>query len=365
VDCHTELFRKHEDVMLIGFARRFATYKRADLVFEDLERLKRILGNPDRPVVLLFAGKAHPNDEPGKQLLHKIHSISLQPEFTGKVILLEGYDMALARQLISGVDIWLNTPEYPMEACGTSGMKAGINGVINFSVLDGWWAEGFNGNNGWGIHPHIPVQSNQQRRHLEAGDLLDLLEHEIIPMYFDKVDGYSQRWVQASKESMKSIIPMFNSHRMLMDYINKLYLPALAISEKLQADLGARASELAEWKHKINRCWSGVRFKRLDEQPAGIKQGNPLKIRVAVTLNGLDPDDIIVECLIGRSGEEGTFTGVSCYALEVVEKLNDNEVIYGVQFVPEMSGLISYEIRAYPFHTLLTHPLVLGHMKWV
>ncbi|MEX2352615.1 MAG: alpha-glucan family phosphorylase [Gammaproteobacteria bacterium] len=365
VNCYMELFRKHDDVMIIGFARRFATYKRADLIFEDTERLKRILDNPARPVVLLFAGKAHPNDEQGKQLIQRIHAISQQQEFIGKVILLEGYDMALARKLVTSVDLWLNTPEYPMEACGTSGMKAAINGVVNLSVLDGWWAEGYNRNNGWGVHPHTQAEDPEQRRRLEAQDLLDLLEHEIIPMYFDKTDGYSERWVKVSKESMKSIIPQFNSHRMVMDYINKLYLPALTISEKLKAEHGLKASELAAWKHKVNRLWPGIVLKRLDESTTSIKHGDTLTVRVAVGLNGLDSNDILVECLVGKITEEGDFTGISCYALKLAQQQPDNEVIYATEFIPEMSGLIAYEIRAYPYHPLLAHPLATGHMKWL
>jgi glycogen phosphorylase len=352
-------------VMVIGFARRFATYKRADLLFDDMERLQRILGNPERPVVILFAGKAHPNDEEGKQLIHRIHALSQQPGFSGKIILLEGYDMALARKLVTSVDLWLNTPEYPMEACGTSGMKAAINGVLNLSVLDGWWAEGYNHQNGWGVHPHIPAQSPELRRQMESEDLLDLLEHEVIPMYFDKTDGYSPRWVKVSKESMKSIIPRFSSDRMVMDYINKLYLPALAISEKLKATNGSPATELAVWKDKIRRLWSGVSLKRLDAKPASIKHGSTLTVRIAVDLNGLAADDINVECLLGNTTSAGNFNGNSCYPLHMVETINCNEAVYEVGIIPELSGLVTYEIRAYPYHPLLCHPLQAGRMKWI
>jgi len=363
--CHTDLFRKHDDVMLIGFARRFATYKRADLLFEDMQRLQRLLGDPERPVVLLFAGKAHPNDEQGKELIHKIHALSQQPEFIGRIILLEGYDMALARKLVSSVDLWLNNPEYPMEACGTSGMKAAINGVINLSILDGWWGEGYNGSNGWAAHPHLPVHNAHLRRKMESDDLLDLLEHEIIPMYFDKTDGYSKRWVQVSKESMKSCIPQFNSDRMIMDYINKLYLPALAVADKLGNGHTSHAAELAEWKSRIKQLWPGVSLRRISEKLLGIKHGEPMHIRVAINLNGLDASDIVLECRIGNPGDDDAFNVNCCHALKFTGEHIEQEAVYEANIVPELSGLISYELRAYPYHPLLSHPLAMGRMKWI
>ncbi|MCK4951797.1 MAG: alpha-glucan family phosphorylase, partial [Gammaproteobacteria bacterium] len=208
------------DILVLGFARRFATYKRATLLFSDPDRLKRLLNDPERPVLLIFAGKAHPNDMPGQHLIQVIHEFSQRPEFIGKIILLEGYDMALGRKLVTGVDVWLNTPEYPLEASGTSGEKAGINGVLNLSILDGWWGEGFNGENGWGIAPHGPQFDPAYRNHEEANDLMDILEKKVVPLYYDRDEqGYSSKWVQMSKNSMKSTIPHFNAQRMVMDYV--------------------------------------------------------------------------------------------------------------------------------------------------
>jgi len=365
-DCNTRLLRRHEDILLIGFARRFATYKRADLLFEDTARLHRILGNPHQPVVLLFAGKAHPNDDNGKELIRRIHTLSQQTGFLGKIVLLEGYDMALARKLVTGVDVWLNTPEYPMEACGTSGMKAAVNGVVNLSVLDGWWAEGFNGNNGWGIQPHTSASNESLRRQLESSDLLDLLEQAVIPMYFDRTNGYPERWIKISKESMKSILPRFNSHRMVMDYISKLYQPAIAASGKLQeSGNGVKASGLARWKDHVKKCWDGVALRLVEALPTGIRQGEMLEISLGVRLNGLDSSDIIVECLIGRMTAEDEFIHSSCYQLKPADPQDTSECIYSVRFVPDMSGLIACRIRAYPYHSLLCHPLELGRMKWL
>ncbi|HID48065.1 MAG TPA: alpha-glucan family phosphorylase, partial [Chromatiales bacterium] len=217
----------HTDILTLGFARRFATYKRATLLFSDPERLARLVNDPDRPVVILFAGKAHPNDLPGQELIRTIHEYSRRPEFEGKVILLEGYDLALARKLVTGVDVWLNNPEYPMEASGTSGEKAGLNGVLNLSVLDGWWGEGYNGENGWGIIPHGPHFDAEFRNREEGQALLDILEQEVIPTYYQRNGyGYSEQWVRLSKNSMKSILPHYNSQRMVMDYTEKFYAPA-------------------------------------------------------------------------------------------------------------------------------------------
>jgi len=231
------LHGQHMDILTIGFARRFATYKRATLLFSDPERLARLLGDPERPVLIIFAGKAHPNDLPGQHLIQAIHDFSRRPEFEGRIVLLEGYDLALARKLVTGVDVWLNTPEHPLEASGTSGQKAGLNGVINLSVLDGWWGEGYTGDNGWAITPHGPEFDAAFRNQEEGRELLDILEHQVIPLYFERNShGYPARWVQLSKRSMISILPRFNAQRMVMDYVRDFYGPARDQGRRLSAD---------------------------------------------------------------------------------------------------------------------------------
>ncbi|MGD8408366.1 MAG: alpha-glucan family phosphorylase, partial [Thiohalophilus sp.] len=255
-----------QNVLVLGFARRFATYKRATLLLSDPQRLARLLNNPQRPVMLVFAGKAHPRDNPGQELIRTIHEYSLRPEFIGKIILLEGYDMALARKLVTGVDVWVNTPEYPLEASGTSGQKAAINGVINLSVLDGWWGEGFDGENGWAIHPHARDADASLRDHEESADLLDILENEIIPLYYEHGgQGYSVGWVQKSKASMKSCMPRFNSQRMVVDYVKKFYAPARTHSQRLAESDHEPARRLAEWKEKIHHGWKSITIDRIDE----------------------------------------------------------------------------------------------------
>ncbi len=359
----TALLRSPDDVMVIGFARRFATYKRATLLFEDPDRLARLLNDPQRPVLLIFAGRAHPSDEPGKELIRHIHDFSMQPRFQGKVILLEGYDLGLARKLVAGADVWLNVPEYPMEASGTSGMKAAINGSVNLGILDGWWAEGCTGQNGWGLQPHDSEQSADVRRRLEAQDLLDILENEVLPLYFDKAVGYSEGWVQRAKESMQTVIPRFNAQRMVMDYIDQLYLPAIENTHKLAADKGVAATELARWKKEVRRCWSGVSLRKLEEGKPFAEQGEEFQLKVAVRLNGLKSDDVIVECLVGKPQEDGDMELISRHLLTAAGEA-DGYTIFQGRFALDLSGLIAYKLRIYPSHPLLCRRFEMGFMKW-
>ena len=213
-------------MLTLGFARRFATYKRATLLLRDRARLARLVNDPERPVVLLFAGKAHPADEPGKQVLREMRQLMMSQEFLGSIIFLEDYDLQLARSLVSGVDVWLNNPIAPLEASGTSGIKAAINGRLNLSILDGWWAEGWAQDNGWGIPP-ANVQDPERRDALEAELILDTLEEEVLPLYYARDEGGCPReWVRRSKRAMMTVIPRFNMRRVLFDYTRGLYQPA-------------------------------------------------------------------------------------------------------------------------------------------
>ncbi|MGD8642335.1 MAG: alpha-glucan family phosphorylase, partial [Gammaproteobacteria bacterium] len=291
---------RETDILTLGFARRFATYKRATLLFSDPERLARILNIENRPVMVIFAGKAHPHDQPGQHLIRVIHEMSRRPEFEGRILLLEGYDMSLGRKLVSGVDVWLNNPEYPMEASGTSGEKAGINGVINLSVLDGWWGEGYTGDNGWGISPHGQEFDADYRNQEEAKDLLDIIENDLIPMYYDRDGrGYSEKWVRMSKASMRTVIPNFNAQRMVDDYVNHFYTRANNHRKSLSASGHEPAHELSAWKIKIAEVWPKVTMRRIDDSHTRILAGESLPIRIAANLAGLTPDDVIVECVVG------------------------------------------------------------------
>lgn len=354
-----------QNVLVLGFARRFATYKRATLLFSDLPRLARLLNNPKRPVMLVFAGKAHPRDIPGQDLIRKIHEYSLRPEFIGKIIMLEGYDMAMARKLVTGVDVWLNTPEYPLEASGTSGQKAAINGVINLSVLDGWWGEGYDGENGWAIHPHARHEDAGLRDQEEAADLLDILENEVIPLYYDYgSQGYSSGWVRLSKASMKSCLPRFNSQRMVIDYVKHFYAPARAHYQRLSASDCTPAKALAEWKSKIRTNWKHVTIKRVDEVRQKIQNGESLPIVIRANLNGLSADDVIVECVVGNRDDNGKFTPHEQYKFSYTG-MEDEDHIFELQLEPENPGLNHYKLRMYPWHELLGHPFEMGSMIWI
>jgi len=361
-----QLAPNETDVLILGFARRFATYKRAALLFADPVRLAKLLNDPKRPVLLIFAGKAHPNDQPGKQLIQQIHEYSRRPEFEGKVILLEGYDVSLARLLVTGVDVWLNTPTYPLEASGTSGQKAGINGVINLSVLDGWWGEGYNGENGWGIAPHGAQFDEAFRNQEEAKDLLNILENEVIPLYFVRNGyGYSEPWVKMSKASMKSLIPRFNSQRMVRDYVTHFYGPAARQQRKMIANSSTPARELAGWKKTIAETWPKIALRRVDSAEHAVNAGAALPIRVAAFLANLTATDVCVECLVGRTAENNEFAVQYRYLMEPASINDHGETVFKLDLHPEISGLLHYQIRMYPHHDLLSHAFETGHMIWL
>ncbi|MGD8615934.1 MAG: alpha-glucan family phosphorylase [Gammaproteobacteria bacterium] len=369
-ECTQYLTSRSDDVLVIGFARRFATYKRATLLFKDLQRLSRLLNNPERPVIFIFAGKAHPDDEPGKKLLKEVAEISMLPEFRGKVLLLEGYNLSLARDLYPGVDVWLNVPEYPKEACGTSGMKAAINGAINLSVLDGWWGEAFDGENGWAITPH-PELDTATRDAQEAAELLSLLEREVVPLYFSRNEGGEREaWIEKSKASMRTILPHFNGVRMVNDYLRNLYGPAAKHGKLLGGEGAAGAAELAQWRSRVAHAWPGVRA-RLAVTPVDVVQsGDSMLIIVKVALSGLSPEDVEVECVVGRQDALGDFIPLNSMTLEHGGNTAEGEAQYQADLCSpypcfSFEGLQHYQIRVYPYHRLLNHRFECGLMLWL
>jgi starch phosphorylase len=353
-----------KDSLVVGFARRFTAYKRADLLFDDMERICALLANADRPLLLMYAGKAHPRDDNGQEILRRIHEHANSRRMDGRVVLLEGYDLALARSLVAGVDVWLNTPEYPLEASGTSGMKAGINGVLNLSVLDGWWAEGYTGDNGWAIHPYTRTENPQERREVEARELYDILEHAVLPRYFNRNEhGVPAQWVQHSKASMRELIPRFGAERMVRQYADTSYAPASRRGAELAADDHAGARELAQWKSRVNDSWPRVAIRLVEAGPATMNVGDEATVRVAVDLADLSVDDLRVECVLepaqGRAGGSTVCVPLSA------ESTEGEEAIFGVDLKPEDSGPISYRVRVTPWHRLLTHPFETGQMRWL
>ncbi len=352
--------------LVIGFARRFATYKRADLLFEDPARLERLLNDPERPVLLLFAGKAHPHDHPGQNLIRLIHEFSRRREFAGKIILIEGYDLALARRLVTGVDIWLNTPEYPLEASGTSGQKAAINGVINLSILDGWWGEGYAGDNGWGICPHKGLIDHDQRAREEGTELLDVLEQQVVPLYFEAAEhGYSRPWIAMSKAAMRRAMPVFNAERMVLEYARDYYHKAARHARLLSAGDAAGGRTLASWKRQVMAAWPGVWLERGRDIPEALHVGEPLRLTVLVHGNGLGPDDLIVECLFETLDDIGE-TIRREEARFVADGADDEgRLVFRLDHKPQTAGSQILRIRAYPYHTLLAHRFETGCMVWL
>src|ERR1043165_2949604 len=293
------------NVLTIGFGRRFATYKRATLLFNDLDNFRRILADKDRPVLFLFSGKAHPADEPGQELIRTLVHMSSQEEFQGRLLFIEGYDLHIARRLVSGVDVWLNNPVHPLEASGTSGMKAGMNGVINLSILDGWWDEGYDGQNGWAIKPASPQLDQHRRDREEARTLYELLQDAVVPLYYKRAEGgYSAEWIRMAKRSMASLLPRYDASRMLGEYVSKYYLPASRQGHRYAADGYEAGKASAEWKAKVRAAWAGVGLRRLDAPKARIQFGDALRIEGAAKVNGLEAGDVWVELILARGLEE-------------------------------------------------------------
>ncbi len=351
-------------ILTIGFARRFATYKRAALLFENPEWLKRILADDERPVLFVFAGKAHPADHPGQALIERIHQLSRQPEFEGRLLLIEGYDMGLARRLVAGVDVWLNNPIYPLEASGTSGMKAAMNGTLNLSVLDGWWDEGWDGTNGWAIKP-APTHYDDARRNAEDSlTLYELLQDQVIPLYYQRNEmGYSDGWVKMAKRSIATLLPRFNSARMVAQYVDQFYLPASEHSRKFRENQYQAARTLSVWKARVRTHWASVTLRRLDEPRKRLVFGDGFLLRVAAMLDGLDPVDVRVEVLIERPGKPNRM--LNCLCMQDKGKLEDGSTLYELEISPELCGKLDYRVRIYPWHDLLTHPFETGLMAWL
>jgi glycogen phosphorylase len=378
------------NVLTIGFARRFATYKRATLLMTDLRWLEQLVRIEGRPVLFLFAGKAHPADEPAQWMIREIQRISTQPPFIGKILLLEGYDMGISRLLVSGVDIWLNTPVPPFEASGTSGMKAAINGTVNLSVLDGWWAEAYDARrerkNGWGIPPTVDTQDAADRDRQDATTLYEILQDEVIPLYYarDAKLGFSPEWVALCKRSMASILPAFNSERVLRDYWQCFYAPASRQGRTISTGDFAIARDLAAWKAKVRAAWSGVEIKRSGAAPTQAQFRDTVSLEVEVVLNGLSPRDVRVECVLRRALASELEVPTPSFASDKrprrgVNFIDDEGVLlerfepvgqsdgpvsrYRLDFRPPWAGSLLYEIRALPEHPHLTHPYELGLMR--
>jgi starch phosphorylase len=353
------------DVFTIGFARRFATYKRATLVFRDVARLRKILNNPKMPVQIVIAGKAHPKDHPGKTLIREIVSLSRDPEVSKRLIFAEDYSIQVARELVQGVDLWLNTPRRGEEACGTSGMKASMNGVLNFSVLDGWFDEAYEISGGWAIGDRVPYAEDQDDLH--ASSIYSTLENEIVPLYYqDSGQETPFEWVRRMKRCLANITPRFGCGRMVAEYMSELYQPAHKLWTDVCEDNFAALRERALWEERTRKRWSEIKFVGLGESPDyHVTSGSTVPLRATLNLAGLQPDDVRVEAVIGKIGINGDLERTHPLPLVPVEN-NGNTVTFANEFTVQETGRIGYSVRVSPNHTEnpLTRPCN-ALIKWI
>ena len=356
------------EVLTMGFARRFATYKRATLLFSDKERLKRLLSDTTRPVQFIFAGKAHPRDEAGKALIQEVYKLSREASFESRIVFLEDYDSYIARRLLQGVDLWLNYPLRPMEASGTSGMKAAPNGGINLSVLDGWWREGYNGNNGWAIGAEIDDGSVEFQNEVDASSLYQLLENQIIPLYYAKPDGkLPLAWLQLMRESIRSVTPVFNTQRMVKEYTERLYIPAAKSYENFSRDGCDAATQLSQWKSQIRKDWPqvqifDVQISNKDRQ--NVLVGESLQICARVHLGAVDPQHVRVEAYHGEI-DDGDIRNPTPTVLNQSSKANgDGDYIYEGSVPATESGAYGFSVRVVPTHPYLMQAHELRLITW-
>lgn len=353
------------NALMIGFCRRFATYKRAHLLFTDLDRLAKIVNNPERPVQFIFSGKAHPADGAGQGLIKKVFEISQRPEFLGKIIFLEDYDMQLALRLVSGVDIWMNTPTRPLEASGTSGEKAEMNGVVNLSVLDGWWVEGYRDGAGWALPQERTYQNQGYQDQLDAAMIYSLLENDIAPLYYNRnKKGYSEGWIKTIKNSIATIAPHYTMKRQLDDYYSRFYTKQATLFKKLSANDNQLAKELAQWKETVAERWDSIHVvSKSDFIVNGVETGKKYSMRYVIDEQGLN-DAVGLEFVsvkTDRNGEERIFN-VREFKMVGHE---GNLYTFELEFEPDVAGSFKGCVRMFPKHEMLAHRQAFCYVKWL
>jgi starch phosphorylase len=355
------------EALTIGFARRFATYKRATLLLRDPERLAQILNDPKRPVQIIMAGKAHPHDEPGKDLIQEIVELARKDEFRRRLVFIENYDMTVARYLVQGCDIWLNTPRRPREASGTSGMKAAANAVLNLSILDGWWDEAYTPHVGWAIGRREKYDDPEYQDQVEADAMYGLLESEIVPEFFDRgLDGLPRRWITRMKANIAALSHRFNTHRMVGEYTERFYLPAAERYSLISQDNLSPAKELAAWKARIKQNWPKIVIKDLiSDLNDQIKVGSEFQVSANIYLGDLTPDDVKVELYLGQVSSEGEFLAAKALEMEEVTENGNQEYVYKTkEVVCCSSGLHGYTVRVLPYHPNLPTSFIPGLIHW-
>ena len=356
------------NALTIGFSRRFATYKRATLIFRDLERITQILNDAGKPVQIIFAGKAHPSDNQGKDLIKFIHEVSMKPQFKGKVFLLENYNISLSKYLVSGVDVWLNNPRRPMEASGTSGQKASVNGVINFSVLDGWWAEGYNQKNGWTIGTNAEYSSYDEQDNADSESMYHTLENKIIPTYYDKDErGISKKWVEMMKNSIISTGGKYSTSRMVIDYTNKFYMPLCNLYNKHFTDLSTVA-EFNTWKNNLYSNWENITIKQekgnLDN--ITVDAGNKITVRCKVYLPNISVDSIEAQVYYGQILDNGIVDNIEIIPMKLIDS-DDEKKEYEYQATVELTtgGNYGYTFRVMPKNDMVLDSANMNLVKWI
>ena len=355
------------NALTIGFARRFATYKRATLIFKDLERITQILNNDERPIQLIFAGKAHPADKEGQDLIKYIHEISMMPQFKGKIFLLENYNIAMSRYLVSGVDVWLNNPRRPMEASGTSGQKASVNGVINFSILDGWWAEGYDQTNGWTIGTNAEFNSYEEQDVADSQSIYHTLEQKIIPTYYDKdKNGISKKWIEIMKNSIITTGGNYSTSRMLVDYTNNLYIPLCNLTKKYYSDIDNVAS-YNMWKKDLFMNWKDIKITQVDNlDNITIDAGNNIDVACEIELPNINVKNVDVEVYYGKILDNGVVEDICIIPMKLTDQDEENKKYYYTAKVQLTSGgNYGYTFRIMPKHEMLLDSANLDLVKWI
>ena len=355
------------NALTIGFARRFATYKRATLIFKDLERITQILNDENRPLQLIFAGKAHPADREGAELIKYIHEISMKPQFKGKIFILENYNIEISRYMVSGVDVWLNNPRRPMEASGTSGQKASVNGVVNFSVLDGWWAEGYNQKNGWSIGTNKEYSSYEEQDIADSDSIYYTLENKIIPTYYNKdKNGISRTWMEYMKNSIISTGGQYSTARMLVDYTNKLYMPLCNLTKKYYSDLN-RVTEFDAWKANMYSNWKDIQIEQVENNADNITvdAGAEIEVRCAVTLPNIEPESVRVEVYYGKFLENGTVQDVQIIPMRMEGKEENRKYYYVAKIKLTTGGNYGYSFRVMPQNEMILDSENMDLVKWI
>ncbi|MBR6252330.1 MAG: alpha-glucan family phosphorylase [Clostridia bacterium] len=353
--------------LTIGFARRFATYKRADLIFKDIEKITQILNNPQRPVQIIFAGKPHPADVQGQDLVKEIYEFSKMPQFKNKVVILENYNMHVARYLVSGVDVWLNNPRRPLEASGTSGEKAGLNGVINFSILDGWWYEGFEKNkNGWAIGDDTEYTNYELQDFADSKSIYSILENEIMPLYYAKDSkGISKEWIKMMKNSIKSVGGNYNTSRMLCDYLDRLYVPQL---KNILGDYSdnSKVDDFYNWKTIMQSNWNNITISSPEiSNEVSIKAGDKLELTCIVNLGPIKTDFVSVEVFYGKFSKGEKLTNTSFIEMELSKELENGNYEYKTTIDIDNGGNYGYTFRVMPHHEMLINPHDMSLVKWI